>query len=171
MLRCRGDSEGGKRGKRRGGEGEAAEEGGDLTGEGRSNLYWDPLLLPILSLWLSSYHWALQHQQIESKHLQSSHWSDLWRNLLSLVEREAAGEDKCFDAFVKSATTLLPSHTTGAKEEASWIISFLFYITFCYKYPVGMLSTTEVSIRLVFQENFCKPANPQIPGAAVVGFV
>ena len=47
VLRCRGDSEGGKRGKRRGGEGEVVEEGGDLTGEGRSNLYWDPLLLPI----------------------------------------------------------------------------------------------------------------------------
>ena len=42
MLRCSpGDSEpGGKRGKSRaGGEGEVAEEGGELTGEGRSNLY------------------------------------------------------------------------------------------------------------------------------------
>ena len=112
VLRCRGDSEGGKRGKRRGGEGEVVEEGGDLTGEGRSNLYWDPLLLPILSLWLSSFHWPLQHQQIESKHLQGSHLSDLWRKLISLVESEAAGADKCFDAFVKSPTTLLASHTS-----------------------------------------------------------
>ena len=42
MLRCSpGDSEPGeKRGKSRaGGEGEVAEEGGELTGEGRSNLY------------------------------------------------------------------------------------------------------------------------------------
>ena len=117
VLRCRGDSEGGKRGKRRGGEGEVVEEGGDLTGEGRSNLYWDPLLLPILSLWLSSFHWPLQHQQIESKHLQSSHWSDLWRSGLSLVDGEAAVEDKCLDAFGKSATSLASHTTSRAKEE------------------------------------------------------
>ena len=116
MLRCKGDSEGGKR-KRRGGEWEVVEEGGDLTGEGRSNLYWDPLLLPILSLWLSSFHWPLQHQQIESKHLQSSHWSDLWRSRLSLVDSEAAVEDKCLDAFGKSATSLASHTTSRAKEE------------------------------------------------------
>ena len=119
MLRCRGDSEqGGKRGNRRaGGEvGEVVDEGGELTGEGRSNLYWGtPLLLlafAILSFRLSSLHWPLQQQQIESKHLQSSHWSDLWRSELSLVDSKAAVEDKCLDAFGKSATSLA-SHTTG----------------------------------------------------------
>ena len=118
MLRCRGDSEqGGKRGNRRaGGEvGEVADEGGELTGEGRSNLYWGTLPLfafAILSFRLSSLHWPLQQQQIESKHLQSSHWSDLWRSELSLVDSKAAVEDKCLDAFGKSATSLA-SRTTG----------------------------------------------------------
>ena len=87
VLRWRGDSEGGIRGKSTGGGGGLTEEGGDLTGEGKSNLNWGlpPPLVPILSYWLSSLHWPLQQQQIESKHLQGSHWSDLWRSRPSLV--------------------------------------------------------------------------------------
>ena len=81
VLRCRGDSEGGKRGKGRGGEGDVADEGGDLTGgEGRSNLYWGkppPLLaFAILPLWPAGPHWPLPQHQIESKYLPPSDWSN-----------------------------------------------------------------------------------------------
>ena len=79
VLRWRGDSEGGIRGKRRGGEGGLEEEGGDLTGEGSSSLYWGPpppplLALAILPLWPAGPHWPLPPHQIESKYLPHSDW-------------------------------------------------------------------------------------------------
>ena len=96
MLRCRGGSEpGGKRGKSRaGGVGEVVDEGGELTGEGRSNLYWGtPLLLAfaILPVWPAGPHWPLPQHQIESKYLPPSDWLNPRRAGSSLVEAPSVG--------------------------------------------------------------------------------
>ena len=82
MLNGIGDSEGGSRGKRRGGEGGVDDVdddgGGVLTGDGSNNLYWGgPLLaFAILPLGPAGPHCPLPPHQIESKYLQRSDWLD-----------------------------------------------------------------------------------------------
>ena len=82
MLNGIGDSVGGSRGKRRGGEGGVDDVdddgGGVLTGDGSNNLYWGAPLLAfaILPLGPAGPHCPLPPHQIESKYLPPSDLSN-----------------------------------------------------------------------------------------------